>query len=531
MRKYLGCGTAFKVFLCACVLVFYAVALAQPITLASADLGRHLKNGEIFVRTGAVPQGNYYSYTYPDYPFINHHWGSGVMFYLVQRLAGFAGLHLFIIAVSAATLGIFLSIGIREGNFVALLFSAILAVPLAASRAEIRPEAFSYLLAGIFFWIILNYVEGKILRRWLWLLPVLMALWINLHIYFFFGFALIALAMLEVAYRWMMQKRRDCGERLRSLALAGVASGIAALANPAGIRGVLYPLKIFNNYGYRLLENQSVWFLDRVISYPPSLYFKMLFAVLAVACGFFLIRVWQKKETFSLFFALLAIGVSILGWTAVRNFSLFGFFAIPLTAIFFRSIAIKKDFSANRAAGIIGAAGLLFISLFVISPAFWDRYKDGGWGIGLRQSAGSAAAAGAADFFLREHLAGPIFNDYDIGGYLIYYLFPGERVFTDNRPEAYPASFFDEVYVPMQENEEKWREGLARFGFNAIIFYWHDLTPWAQNFLMHRIADDAWAPVYVDDAAIVFLRRGGINQPVIDKYEIPRSAFRSIPSL
>lgn len=531
MKKFLRSPAWLKIFLCACVLVFYTAALAQPITLASADLGRHLKNGEIFLHTFSVPQGNYYSYTYPDYPLINHHWGSGAVFYLIQRSIGFAGLHLFIIVVSAATLAIFLSVGARYGNFAALLLPAILAVPLAASRSEIRPETFSYLLAAVFFWTLWNYLEHRIPGRRLWFLPPLMALWVNLHIYFFFGFALIALAMLEAAYRWLVQKRRDHRERLRSLAVIGVASGIAALANPAGMRGVLYPLKIFNNYGYRLLENQSVRFLGRVIGYPPSLYFKILFVALAASCVFFLVRVAQKKERFSPFLILLAAGMSFLGWTAVRNFSLFGFFAIPLIAIFFRSMDTKKRSSVQYYAGILFAAGCLFASLFVVNPAFWDRYKDGGWGIGLRQSAGSVGAAGAADFFLREHLAGPIFNDYDIGGYLIYYLFPRERVFTDNRPEAYPASFFDEVYVPMQENEEKWREGLARFGFNAIIFYWHDLTPWAQNFLMHRIADDAWAPVYVDDAAIVFVRRGGVHQPVIDKYEIQRSAFRSVPSL
>ena len=515
----------FKIFLCACVLAFYAVALAQPITLVSTDLGRHLKNGEIFLHTFSVPQGNYYSYTNGDFPFVNHHWGTGVLFYLIERAAGFAGMHIFFIAVSVATLGIFLSVAVAQGNFTGALLAAIIAVPLAASRAEVRPEALSYLLAGTFFWAIWNYLEGRISRRWLWALPGLMALWTNLHIYFFFGFGLIGIGVLEAAYRWLIQKRQDYRERLQALALVGVASGIAALLNPAGIRGVLYPFKIFNNYGYRLLENQSVWFLDRVIGYPPSLYFKILFIALAVACVFYLARVVQKKETLSPFLILLALGMSFLGWTAVRNFALFGMFAITLIAIFLRSMRNKKQVSAHCYAGILFAAGCLFVSLFVINPSFWDRYKDGGWGIGLRQSAGSHGFSGAADFFKREGLRGPIFNDYDIGGYLIYYLFPQERVFVDNRPEAYPASFFQDVYIPMQEREDIWQEELARFNFNAIIFYWHDLTPWAQTFLSHRVADNAWAPVYADDSVIIFVRRGSVNQSVIDKHEIPHSMF------
>ncbi len=530
MKNDPGRSLFWKIFLCAGVLAFYAVALAQPITLVSTDLGRHLKNGEIFLHSFSVPQGNYYSYTHPEYPVVNHHWGSGVLFYLIERVAGFAGLHIFFIAISVATLGIFLSVGVMEGNFVAALFTAILAVPLMASRAEVRPEALSYFFTAVFLWIIWHYLEGKIFRRWLWLLPALTALWINLHIYFFFGFGLIGLGMIEAAYRWLVKKQEDYRERLRSLALAGVASGIAALLNPAGIHGVSYPFKIFNNYGYRLLENQSVWFLDRVIGYPPSLYFKILFAALALACIYFFVRAAQKKETFFPFLVLLALGVSVLGWTAVRNFALFAVVAIPLIAIFFRGLGTKKEFSTSHYAGILFAAGCLFVSLFVINSAFWDRYKDGGWGIGLRRgAAGAAAQPAAADFFLREGIQGPIFNNYDIGGYLIYYLFPRERVFVDNRPEAYPASFFQEVYVPMQENEDIWHEKLAQFNFNAIIFYWHDLTPWAQTFLRHRVADNVWAPVYADEAVIIFVRRGGVNQSVIDKHEIPRSAFNASP--
>ncbi|MFY9463296.1 MAG: hypothetical protein WAP52_03885, partial [Candidatus Sungiibacteriota bacterium] len=190
-----------------------------------------------------------------------------------------------------------------------------------------------------------------------------------------------------------------------------------------------------------------------------------------------------------------------------------------------------KELSAHYYAAVLFAAGCLFVFLFVINPAFWDRYKDGGWGIGLRHGAGGQSVSSAADFFRREGIKGPIFNNYDIGGYLIYYLFPGERVFVDNRPEAYPASFFQDVYVPMQEREDKWQEESARFGFNAIVFYWHDLTPWAQAFLARRVADPAWPAVYADNSIIIFARRGGANQSVIDKHEIPRSAFQFAPSL
>jgi hypothetical protein len=79
----------------ALILLMYAGFLTHPTNLTDSDLGRHLKNGEIFIRNGLIAHSNLYSYTQPDYPFINHHWGSGVVFYLVESIAGFQGLSIF----------------------------------------------------------------------------------------------------------------------------------------------------------------------------------------------------------------------------------------------------------------------------------------------------------------------------------------------------------------------------------------------------------------------------------------------------
>ena len=68
----------------------------------------------------------------------------------------------------------------------------------------------------------------------------------------------------------------------------------------------------------------------------------------------------------------------------------------------------------------------------------------------------------AALRFLRtEQLRGPIFNNFDVGGYLIYSLYPRERVYVDNRPEAYPATFFAEITFHSWWNDVQWRLALV----------------------------------------------------------------------
>ena len=132
----------------------------------------------------------------------------------------------------------------------------------------------------------------------------------------------------------------------------------------------------------------------------------------------------------------------------------------------------------------------------------------------------------SAEFFKQNGLKGPIFSNYDIGGYLIYHLEGREKVFVDNRQEAFPPDFFQKVYIPMQEDPAVWKAMSEKYGFNVIYFYRHDITPWGQSFLIDRVQDPQWAPVFVDDYVIIFARRGSIDQGIIDRFELPKSMFR-----
>ena len=498
----------------------YAILLAQKINLTTADLGRHLKNGELFLQNFSVPQENLYSYTYPDYPFINHHWGSGVVFYLIYGLAGFKGISIFFILISLATFFIFFDIAAKYSNLAIAAIVSIFIIPILGSRVEIRPEAFSYLFSGLFFWVLWNYSQEKIDWRWLLILPAIEIFWINFHVYFFLGPALIGAFLVGKLVNYLIAKDKKIISQLKWQFIILISTVLALLINPAGISGVLYPLKIFKNYGYRLFENQPVWFIEKLMNYPPALYFKIAFGIIAISWIIAVYMVIKKRVEFSVVNFIITLAFSAAGLLAIRNFPLFGYFALPITAINFKSFIKKEPDKSEKPEYLTTTIStvIILIILIMLNPDYWHSRSN--TGLGLEPEVGKAA-----EFFQKENIAGPIFNNYDIGGYLIYYLYPKERVFVDNRPEAYPESFFKEIYIPMQEKDEKWQEGLKKYNFNVIFFYRNDLTPWAQSFLIKRVTDPNWAPVYVDDYNIVFLRRNELNQPIIKKYELPKSAF------
>ena len=540
--------------------LLYGYFLAHKIDLTTADLGRHIKNGEMLLAEAADSRGfenadgrrftvpsvletNVYSYTYPESRWVNHHWASGVLSYAAWKLFGFVGIQLGFILLSFATLAVFLFLGKFYAGWGIAGFLTLAAIPLLGERTEVRPEVISYLFSGIFFLILCRYRETaqqqvantygrRYLPRvgvWLWTLPLIEVLWVNLHVYFLLGPLIVGAFLLES----LLVHRAVFGRIL--LVFAGTVA--AMLANPFGVKAFTAAVTIFENYGYRLAENQPVWFMEKIMPEPNFLIFKVLFFLLALS--FVLVAVRNRHSLYGraqdtpsgsdalgragalrLSHIFVAAGMSIMAWFAIRNIALFGFFFIPIAAAHARSI--WGNHTENRVLAAIAAASviatLLFFALFSV-PRHFPYWRE--FGLGLE--AGNSAAI---EFLSENKIEGPIFNNYDIGGYLIFHLFPREKVFVDNRPEAYPPEFFTDEYIPMQENDEKWREELARYNFNALVFAYHDATPWGQKFLVSRIRDPEWAPVFADSKVLILLRRGGKNDTVIRRFELPREIFR-----
>ena len=77
------------------ILIYLGLFFFQKINFEIADLGRFIQNGAIFFNEGKLIQTNLYSYTEPEYKFGNHHWGVGVIYFLIHKISGFKGLSAF----------------------------------------------------------------------------------------------------------------------------------------------------------------------------------------------------------------------------------------------------------------------------------------------------------------------------------------------------------------------------------------------------------------------------------------------------
>jgi len=515
--------TLTKIIIFLLILAFYGSLLAHKINLPTDDLGRHLENGKLILQGAfggswaqvkGVLFSNFYSYTAPDYPFLNHHWLSGVIFYIFYETVGFPGLVIFKVILLLLGFALLFCVAAKKGNFwLAALFS-IPAIFILTERTDVRPEIFSYFFTALFLYFLFDLEKNPERKRVFWLLP-LQLLWTNLHIFFFIGIVLCGGFLAEkIILNWRNIKNNLVIKKLFYLLICLFA---VSFVNPSPIRTFLYPLGILKNYGYDIVENKSPLFLENLMHDPAILPFKIM--VLLVAFSF--VANLRKKPVF---FFLAAVSTAAAGFLMIRNLPFFALISLPAASINFADIykktaawlETKKPKEIKIFAKIMPLVLALLLVFLTVSGAN-GQILNKRPGIGLADE-----SQGAGQFFKDQGIKGPVFNNYDIGSYLLWYLFPQEKVFVENRPEAYPIEFFTLAYIPMQHTEQIWQEQLKKYDFNVIFFTAQEGTWWGRTFLANRLIDPIWALIFADSQALILLRNDPENKQIIDNFQITK---------
>lgn len=497
-------------FLVEVALFLYLFLLfSQKIDLTIADLGRHIKNGEIFISTHKIISSNTFSYTQPDFPVVTHHWGAGVVFYILWKIGGFQLISFIYSILGACSVFLFYRIARRNFGFIPALISVFLAIPLFVYRTEVRPEGFSYLLLGFYWQLLTLGIQGRLkFGRLLILMILLQILWVNTHIFFFFGPLMV--------FAFLLQSLFDKKLNRRHMFVLFIVTVVSSFLNPFFIKGALIPFTILGKSGYMIAENQSILFMQN--RFNDYIYLHTQLITLLVLTGLIISLLRKEKNRSYLSMYLITVFFLLLSWKVVRAIPLFGYFVIIFLSYHLKLFFEKIKPSAYTLLSFLGIAIGVFVILLISPTSYSPFYKKLGFGL-------AEGVNDSASFFLDNQLHGPIFNNYDIGSYLIYHLYPQERVFVDNRPEEYSISFFRDIYVPAQDSESVWESLQKKYKFNVIYFYRHDFTPWAQPFLLRRIKDPLWVPVYVDMYTIIFIRDSELNQSIIKRYRLPENMF------
>ncbi len=481
---------------------------------AADDMARHVINGRELVHGNTdVLYKNVFSYTMPDQSFVNHHWLSGVLFYGLLELLGWAGLSAFKVIVLVATFVLMFFSSLRKSSFWIVSLFSIPAILIFVERSTLRPEIFSYLFVAIYLFALTGLRSDEPLgKKIFWLIP-LQVLWVNLHLFFIMGPAIIGGFLIERLFSQGRNWYKD--SFAKRLGILFFLSLFACLFNPNGLKGALIPFQIFNDYGMPVIENSGV--LRFFENTPPWDNISLTFfipAVVLTALGFLYSFIQNRR---SLFFFLSALATAIAGFLIARMVATFALiFLLVNSANWFSNKRLqKREQGDNRAERYRFGAFAIGISILIILTATGHISRNGTFGLGLSSRSEEAGA-----FLRSQNIKGPFFNDYDSGSYLINYLYPDERIFVDNRPEAFTADFFKQKYIPMLTNEDVWKMNVEEYGFNSIFLYRYNKNLEVDDFMYRRIMDPEWSLVFIDSKAVIFLRNNEVNERVISLYKI-----------
>ena len=214
-------------FLALSLFVIGYAFLAGFRTLTEYDLGWLLASGRWIAQHHQIPSTEVFSYTAQGRPWI-YPVGSSLVLYGTYVVGGDALISWFGAAASAVTTALLLR---RRSINSALL--AVLAVPLIAIRTRPRADMFTVVLFAAFLTLLWRHHQTG--RGRLWLLPILMIAWVNLHLEFVAGLFLVAGYVLVEALEMLRPgHRRAAVQRLRAAGPWLVAAYGATLVNPWG---------------------------------------------------------------------------------------------------------------------------------------------------------------------------------------------------------------------------------------------------------------------------------------------------------
>lgn len=482
------------------LIVFIAIFTMAARIPTDTDSWWHLQAGRWIVENQAIPTADPFSHTRLGEPWIDHGWLAQAVMFLFWNGLGYAGLVLLLAAlVTAAFLFAFLQC--REANPWLRAFILILAAITSGIIWAVRPQMVSFLLASVVAYVLYRYKHGS--RRIIWLLPLILLLWVNVHGGFAVGFILMVAYLFGETVNWVIKRWQNPAvslehDELRALSLRQIGvlalvMGICFLLLPLNPNGVLMWSYPFRTVNIGVLQDFIVeWQSPNFHEFYLHPFIWLLLAGLA-AFGL----AGRRADFTDLTLVALFAYMSLL---AVRNIPLFALVTAPIIARYAtfalarwlgpQAAALRKG-TQTKPALLVNWALLVVVLLLALV-----RISEPVTAAANEAAQAESLPVGAVAYLLAERPLGPIFNDYNWGGYLIWRL-PEYPVFVDGRTDLYDDAFLrDYLLIDMAGNG--WEEKLVDYGINLAVIS-------VDSPLAKAMAESAnWQVIYQDELSFIF---------------------------
>ncbi len=461
---------------------------------SDGDLLRHIGHGEWMLTHHSLIHNDPFSWTMGGQPFVGFEYGSQIIYALVHRAAGLAGVAIFaglLIATAYALLARFL---LRRGVDALLTYLiTVAAAVLGAVHWAPRPHLFTLLLVVILLPMLetARRLDGsaahslgrdaETLRRRVAVTFALFALWSNLHGGWVFGLVLIGIYFAGHLLDWLVRKGREY-QVVRMKQLAAMFG--------FGLLGTLCTPHFLKLHRHVLGFLGDKWLLDNTQEFMSPDFHQVTGKLFLLALLGVMLALALSKERPSGPHLLVILVMTYFVLNARRNMQLFGVTALPVLAIHINAAwkrlpdwrGIRAVFDRDAKTGITAPYVLALLALF----AFLAVGQGNLAGIEVIPNAVSPEEFPVAvvQRARAAHVNGRIYNDYTWGGYMIY-AWPEQKVFIDGGADFYGPEL-TRTWSLIGQLQPFWRDSLERFGVDLA------LVPTGAAFTHELLREPGW---------------------------------------
>jgi hypothetical protein len=470
----------------------------RPIT--DPDFGWHFRNGLDILARHTVPYLDPYSYTMPDWKWVNHEWLTDVAMALIYRALTPLGLSVIFGLIIALTF--YIASGTHIKDIKLRLLGAVLGLLAALPIIGVRPQVLS--LLGLAYVLYALYAYQRNERKHLWILLPVFAVWANLHGGFVMGLAAMALFFAVELFKYIVHRywpkiyvRSGLASeprlnlvQLRHLVLIGLSAGLVTLLNPYGLR-LYYDIYLTLSNKFTI-ENITEWQavnLGNAISYNYAFYIGVV--------GLLIVLAYRKVELTRLAIMGFFLYFSLLHW---RNMPLFMVASAGLIAeiVAHHTRMVYEQLVRQRLTQILVISVVAVITVQQLTGVVTKSLH-------IDRSLQAAHYPIEAINWASAHpdqIGTRVFNEYGWGGLLIW-KFPSQKVFQDGRmgywmlDDRFP--FFQSQL--MLQAQPGTLELLDKYKVDWTLI----MREQPLDYLL-RGKKEKWKAVYADDTAVIYTR-------------------------
>ena len=479
------------------LVLIFTYGASQPII--HSDFFYNLMNGRLMVEQRALLTRDVLAYAPQVVPFYNQPWLTQLAYYVEYQIGGYP-MVLFVhaCALTAAFAAVQAVARTLSGSARWASVATLIAVAIGFTNAAVRPQEYSFFPFALVWLLLVRYAA----RGWqLWLIPAIVAIWVNVHGAFLLGLGLVGISLLGAtleAYRPGQGPRSVLEDaRVRRLALVGACAALATLLNPYGPWIYDYWLKATMDPVARATGNE--W-EPTTIHRPAGLFFFLSLIPAAVVAALVALR-RQRPPSWTDALLLACFGPFAL--ISIRNVVWWGMILPPLLAKYAALALPRRATGEPRrevallnlalAATLVGIAGLSL-------P--WLRVSDPLLAPNLRGYLDPTHPVDAVDYLRQSGASGRVWVRMEWGGFTEWELWPRLRPMVDARMEIRPPQVWYD-YFTIIEARPGWEEILDRDRVDYLVL---ELSAFPEM-RAAVAASPIWHEVYRDHLAAVYARR------------------------